>query len=89
MQVPGQPELHDETLSQNKITEKERKKDQRMPTTDVNEIQNITGNFENSGSEKLENSEVDKFVATNDLPKLNQVNLSSLKRSTASVRLKQ
>lgn len=60
-----------------------------MPTTDVNEIQNITGHFENLGSEKLENSEVDKFVATNDLPKLNQVNLSSLKRSTASVRLKQ
>lgn len=60
-----------------------------MPTTDVNEIQNITGNFENLGSEKLENSEVDTFVATYDLPKLNQVNLSSLKRSTASVRLKQ
>lgn len=60
-----------------------------MPTTDVNEIQNITGNFENLGSEKLENSEVDRFVVTYDLPKLNQVNLSSLKRSTASVRLKQ
>lgn len=60
-----------------------------MPTTDVNEIQNITGNFENLGSEKLENSEVDRFVVTYELPKLNQVNLSSLKRSTASVRLKQ
>lgn len=39
-------------------------------------------NFDNIDSEKLENPRVDKFVATYDLSKLNQVNINSLKRST-------
>jgi hypothetical protein len=55
-------------------------------TTDTSEIQKIIWEyFENLYSSKLENQEeVDKFLSTYDLPKLNQKDINNFNRSITS-----